>query len=184
MNIGVFGSSAGVFEETVRTKAKALGKEVAEQGHVLITGACTGFPYDAVEGAAEGKGKVIGFSPAINAKEHESYFKFPLKGFTEIRYIPKTYPLLKDKAACRKYRNICSVSFSDACVFIGGRIGTLNEFTLAYDLGKPIGVLKGSGGVADDIIPRILATVKKQTGASIIFSDIPKELVAKLENLK
>ena len=40
---------------------------------------------------------------------------------------------------------------TDTVIIFGGGIGTLNEFTIAYDEGKLIGVLEGTGGVADRV---------------------------------
>lgn len=42
-------------------KAKDLGREVARQGAVLVTGATTGFPLWAAMGAKEEHGTSIGF---------------------------------------------------------------------------------------------------------------------------
>ena len=57
-----------------------------------------------------------------------------------------------------KGRNVINIRSSDIVLFFGGATGTLNEFTIAYDEGKIIGVLEGSGGVAEHIreIIRIL----------------------------
>ena len=66
----------------------------------------------------------------------------------------------------------------DAGIIIGGRIGTLNEFTNLYDMIKVIGALKGSGGTAD-LIPKILEEAKKKGGTVIIEED-PKILVDKV----
>ena len=50
-----------------------------------------------------------------------------------------------------KGRNVVNVRTSDIVIVVCGGIGTLNEFTIAYDEGKVIGVLEGSEGVADEI---------------------------------
>jgi predicted Rossmann-fold nucleotide-binding protein len=39
----------------------------------------------------------------------------------------------------------------DIVIFLSGSIGSLNEFTIAYDEGKVIGCLTGTGGVADEV---------------------------------
>ncbi|MFA6324654.1 MAG: hypothetical protein WCX46_00255, partial [Candidatus Paceibacterota bacterium] len=46
--------------------AKELGREIARQGGVIVTGATTGFPMWAAMGAKEVGGTSIGFSPALN----------------------------------------------------------------------------------------------------------------------
>jgi predicted Rossmann-fold nucleotide-binding protein len=51
-------------------KAKELGREIARQGAVLISGATTGFPLWVAMGAKEVGGISIGFSPATSEKEH------------------------------------------------------------------------------------------------------------------
>ena len=47
-------------------KTKELGREIARQGAVLVTGATTGVPLWATMGAKEAGGISIGFSPAVN----------------------------------------------------------------------------------------------------------------------
>jgi uncharacterized protein (TIGR00725 family) len=139
---------------------------IAEKGHTLVTGACPGIPYEAVLAANEIGGKVIGYSPAKDEKEHIEKYGYPVKGFDKIHYT----------GLGKKGRNILNVRNSDAVVIISGRIGTLNEFTIAYDMGKRIGVLKGSGGITD-LIPEIVEVAKKKTDAKIIYSENPEKLM-------
>src|SRR3989344_7511153 len=89
----------------------------------------------------------IGFSPATDAEAHARKYGCPTEGFSELVFIPKTYPHAGDIAVCRKYRNVASIAVVDMAIIIGGRIGTMNEFTIAYDLGKKIGLFENSGGV-------------------------------------
>ena len=46
--------------------------------------------------------------------------------------------------------------------------GRLNEFTIAYDEGKIIGILEGTGGVADHVRELVHALAKK-TSAALFF---------------
>jgi predicted Rossmann-fold nucleotide-binding protein len=48
-------------------------------------------------------------------------------------------------------RNLLLVRSSDAVVMVGGRIGTLNEMTIAIEERKPLGVLLGSGGMTEEV---------------------------------
>lgn len=58
---------------------------------------------------------------------------------------------LRSWSARLKYRNVVSTIHADAGSIISGGWGSLNEFTnLLYD-GKPIGILAGTGGVADEL---------------------------------
>lgn len=159
-----------VMDPKIAEKAKELGKELAKQGHIILTGGCHGYPEAAARGALEADGKVIAYSPANDEEEHKEKYGFSTEGFSEIKYtglgIPeRNFPLVKD---------------ADAVIIIGGQTGTLNEFTIAFHYGKPIGVLKGSGGVTD-LLPKI-ADVCNKIGENdlVVYSDKPKELVEKL----
>ena len=59
-----------------------------------------------------------------------------------------------------------------------GAPGTLNEFTIAYDEGKVIGVLEGSDGIADHI-REVLAFCNKTTHATVLFETEPEALIDK-----
>lgn len=166
--------------QEVKEKACEIGREIAQQGHILLTGACPGFPYDAVLGAAAQGGKCIGFSPAADRKDHVERYKYPTEGFTELVFVPKNYPHIKNIDVCRKYRNVSSVAASDAAIIIGGRIGTMNEFTLAYDLGKDIGILEESGGITKRAIKVLLEDIDKPAKGRIIWEKDPKRLVERL----
>ena len=67
----------------------------------------------------------------------------------------------------------------DAVVIISGRIGTLNEFSNAFAEERPIGVLQGSGGIAD-LLPKIEEVVKGEMPTPVIYEREPKKLVEKL----
>ena len=61
---------------------------------------------------------------------------------------------------------------------VGGRSGTLGEFAIAYDEGKIIAVLQGTGGIADHL-PEVLKVIDKETGAEIVYETDPAALVEK-----
>ncbi|OGG47976.1 hypothetical protein A3D66_02790 [Candidatus Kaiserbacteria bacterium RIFCSPHIGHO2_02_FULL_50_9] len=152
-------------------KAKALGREVVRQGAVLITGATTGFPLWAAIGAKEENGMSIGLSPAETEQEHVQEYKLPLDNLDVIIYTGFGY----------SGRNLLLTRASDA-VFIGcGRIGTINEFTIAYEDGKPIGVLEGSWET-DEVIKMIIEKGHKPN-SKIVFDEDPKALVKKVIEL-
>jgi hypothetical protein len=184
MKIGVYGSAAGTIEKNVAAMARRGGKTIAVQGHVLITGACPGLPYEAVCGAHEMGGTVIGYSPATDLRSHKEIYRYPVEGFTEFVFVPQKYPHRDDPAVCKKYRNVSSVAASDAALFVGGRTGTMNEFIIAYDLGKIIGVLRGSGGITERAIEVLLEDIDKRTDASILWGNDPVELVKKIKREK
>src|ERR1700690_2287456 len=73
-------------------KAKELGREIARQGAVLVTGATTGFPFWAAMGVKEEDGISIGISPAASEKEHVEVYKLPLDYMDLIMYTGVGYP--------------------------------------------------------------------------------------------
>jgi hypothetical protein len=77
-------------------------------------------------------------------------------------------------------RELINIYSSDIVVIVGGRSGTLGEFAIAYEAGKLIGVLEGTGGITTAIpdLERSLAT--KDTGAQVLYDRDPAQLIARL----
>lgn len=172
MAVGFMGSAGGILEPAVRNRVRDLGRLVGERGHVLVTGAAPGLPQDAVLGACDGGGVVVGISPALNLEEHVQKYHSPTRG----------YDTLVFTGSGLMGREIENIRTCDVVVFAGGRSGTLGEFAIAYDEGKVIGVLKGTGGVADHI-EEILEFVEKETGAVVVSDADPEQLLDSLEAL-
>lgn len=179
MIFGVYGSTS-INSQEIADKAREIGRQIAKNKDTLVTGGCPGFPYEAVIGATEFNGKCIAYSPAINSKEHIEKYNLPVKGFTKIDYISKDFIHSKNDKICYKYRNILSVASVDVAIIISGRIGSMNEFTIAYDLGKLIGVLENSGGITNEAIQILLRDASKNSGAKAIFEKDPVLLIKKL----
>lgn len=152
-------------------KAKELGREVVRQGAVLVNGATTGFPFWAAMGAKEEKGFCIGLSPANSEKEHVEKYDLPLDYMDVIIYTGFGY----------SGRNLLLTRSSDAVIIGCGRWGTINEFTIALEDGKPIGVLEGAGG-SSDLIPEIIERSQRGPG-NIVYDSDPKKLVEKVLEL-
>ena len=70
------------------------------------------------------------------------------------------------------------VEEADAVIIISGQIGTLNEFTIAFNAKKPIGILKGSGGITELIEKIAQICSKSNEKDKIVYSEEPKELVS------
>lgn len=146
-------------------KAKELGREVARQGCVLVTGATTGFPLWAAMGAKEEHGTSIGFSPAYSEREHIEGYRLPVDYMDIIVYTGFGYT----------GRDLLLTRSSDAVIIGPGRIGTIHEFTVAYEDNKPIGILRGDWDT-DEVIETIIAKSHK-VNPKIIFHENPRELV-------
>ncbi len=152
-------------------KTKTLGVEIVRQGSVLVTGATTGAPYWGAIGAKEAGGFVIGLSPASSELEHVKKYKLPLDYHDIIIYTGFGYA----------GRNLLLTRSADAVLITCGRMGTLNEFTIAFEDDKPIGVLTSTGGVADEL-EDILKKAHRGMG-KVIFESDPKTLVKKVMEL-
>ena len=169
--IAVVGSAVQILDEGLKRKAQAIGKEIALRGYVLLTGACPGFPLEAARGAKQVRGTVIGISPANNYEEHRDLLHYPIEEFDFIMF-----------PGIGKARNFLIVRSASAVVVLGGRIGTLNEFTIAYDEGKIIGILRGLPGISE-YLEKIVGWAKKDTNAKIVSSADPEELISKISAL-
>lgn len=152
-------------------KGKEVGREIVRQEAVLITGATTGFPLWAAIGAKEEHGISIGFSPASAEEEHVETYRLPLDYMDIIVYTGFGY----------SGRNLILTRSSDAVIIGCGRIGTINEFTIAYEDGKPIGVLEGSWET-DEVIKNIMEK-SNRVNKKIVFDADPRALVAKVIEL-
>jgi uncharacterized protein (TIGR00725 family) len=169
LTIGVMGSAGGDMSSTQTETARTLGRAIAERDCVIITGACPGFPFDAHQGAKEAGGLSVGVSPGLSLTEHVHRYQSPHEGFDVMVFT----------GSGLMGREIANIRSCDIVVIVGGRSGTLGEFSIAYDEGKLIGVLEGSGGIAD-ALPEIVRVINKETGAHVIYDDEPKKLVDRL----
>lgn len=157
-------------QENIR-KAIELGHYIAKADCILVNGACPGLPDEAAFGAHKAGGFTLGVSPAFSEKEHTERYKSPQDYYDFIIY---TGMGLME-------RDIINIRSSDAIILLGGGIGTLNEFTVAFDEGKVIGVLEGSGGVANHI-PTIVEICNREMTDKIVFDSDPKALLEKVLN--
>jgi len=163
------GSAAGEMAEETTAKARDIGRFLAEYDCALITGGCYGYPYDAVLGYKDAGGLLaVGISPANSRREHAEVM--PVESFDLIVFTGFGY----------RGRNVVSVRSCDVVIGIGGRMGTLNELTIAYDEGKLIGLLEGSGGATDEFL-ELQRRFQKPGGRIIVDSD-PERLVERLMN--
>ena len=152
-------------------KAKQLGKEIINHNAVLVSGATTGFALWAAMGAKEAGGISIGLSPAATEREHVESYGLPLDYMDIIIYTGFGY----------SGRNLLLTRSADGIIIGCGRIGTLNEFTIAFEDQKPIGVLVGAGGTAD-LISELVEKSHRGPG-KIIYESDPKILVEKVLEL-
>lgn len=166
IKIGVMGSAEEIPD--VCEKADALGRAIAARDAILLTGATTGLVYVTGKAARDAGATHIGISPAHNTAEHVERYELPLDACDAIIYT----------GFGLKGRNVVLVRSCEVVVFISGSIGSLNEFTIAYDEGKLIGCLTGTGGVADEA-KQLIETFPKRTKSQIFYDDDPVKLIDK-----
>lgn len=169
LKIGVMGGATGAITKEHMAKAHELGRAIAKAGCILITGACPGLPLSAACGAKQENGLVVGISPGLSLDEHVRKYRSP----------SAFHDLLIYTGSGLMGREIVNIRSSDIVAIIGGRSGTLGELAIAYDEGKLIGVLTGTGGISD-MVAEILRVCAKETGACVVYDDDPGSLVGKL----
>ena len=120
--------------------AQAVGRAIAEKGYSLVCGGLGGVMLESCRGFKElaSSGRTIGILPSF---EETSANKF----------IDIIVPTGLDIG-----RNQLVVASGFAVVVIGGGAGTLSEIALASQIGKPIILLKETGGWADKLTDEYL----------------------------
>lgn len=149
-------------------RAKELGREIARQGAILVTGATTGFPLWVAMGAKELGGTSIGFSPAASEREHVEVFKLPIDYLDLIIFTGFGYP----------GRDLLLTRSVDAVICGCGRVGTIHEFTVAFEDNKPIGIFEGPWEM-DEELEEIIAKSHRLFN-KVVKGDDPKKLVKDL----
>jgi uncharacterized protein (TIGR00725 family) len=166
--ICVSGSAKGASVVHAHKLAESAGARVAQCGHVLLTGATTGLPDVAAAGAKKNGGISIGFSPATTRAHHVKTYRLPTANY--------------DSIVCTGFdytgRDLLLVRSSDAIITIGGRIGTLQEFAVAFEEKTPIGILVGSGGITDII--QVVLRAAKRSRNTVLFDTDPVRLVDRI----
>ena len=169
LTVGVMGASGGALTEEIRRRAYRLGEAIAARDLILITGGCPGLPYEAVQGAKAKGGFVVGISPGLSIDEHQGKYRSPVEGFDVLVYT----------GSGLMGREITNIRSCDIVVIAGGRTGTLGELAIAYDEGRLIGVLTGTGGITV-MVEDIIRFCQKDTGACVLYDDDPVRLVDRL----
>ena len=167
----VSGAAKGHSIEEGKALAALAGQALAARGHSLLTGATTGLPNYAAEAYKAAGGKMsVGISPAASKIEHVMKYRLPTEAYDIILYTGLHYV----------GRDTLLINSADAVISVGGRLGTLHEFTIAMETETPIGMLEGTGGIGNEIHD-ILRAAGKEHDQDAVFDVDPAELVIKLE---
>lgn len=168
-SICVSGAASGKTVVSSHDLAARIGTAIAKAGHIVTTGATVGLPFFAAKAASDAGGMSIGFSPASSLREHAFKYRLPIGVYDFVNFTGMDYV----------GRDIHLVQSSDAIITVGGRMGSLHEFTTAIESNMPCGVLLGSGGTAD-LIPELIQRLETPRRKMVVFDDNPEALVQKI----
>ncbi len=116
--IGVIGES--VTNERRYELARAVGREIARRGAVLVGGGLGGVMEASCRGAKEAGGTTVGILPGASRHEANPWVDIPIV------------------TGMGHARNVIVVRSSDAIVAVGGSWGTLSEIAFALKMGVPV----------------------------------------------
>jgi uncharacterized protein (TIGR00725 family) len=152
----VIGSDGDHCPENTYVAAREVGAQIASKGAITVTGGLGGVMEAACRGAKEKGGMVVGIIP----HEDMSY----ANPFCDI-IIPTGIGFA---------RNFITAYSADTCIVVGGGAGTYIEACVAYQKGKPIVALTGTGGTADKIADSYLDDRKT---VKVLSAATPQEAV-------
>jgi hypothetical protein len=164
--IGVIGKNEQTANDpvdaTTMRSAYDVGRLVATGGGVIVTGGMGGVMLAASQGAKEAGGLTVAFLPSMDRS-------------TANPFVDIVFPTGLGRA-----RNLLTARGCDAVIMIGGGCGTLNELTIAYADGRPVVVLRGSGGWSDRIEPVLYEGryLDERKTIAVTFADTPEDVVA------
>ena len=147
MKVTVFGGTwTSSWTDEELEESNQLGRWLGERKIEILTGACRGFPRFVGREALALGSKVIGFSPALNEKEHVEKYDFPLDGCTHIEYIKQDGPFKADNFL---RRSLDMIPFSDVVIALSGSWGTYIELLFAFFAKKTIVLIENFGGATE-----------------------------------
>ena len=123
MYVGVVGPSEASADELA--DAEAVGRALAERGHVVLCGGHGGVMEAVARGAAQAGGIVVGLLPGSD------------------RSAANPHVTVAIPTGLGEMRNALLVRSSDVVVSVGGSWGTLSEVALAVRTGVPVVALRG-----------------------------------------
>jgi uncharacterized protein (TIGR00725 family) len=122
---------AGQAPDDVLELARAVGREIAARGAVLVCGGRGGVMAAAAQGAREGGGHTIGILPSYDHKQANPHIEFAIA------------------SGMGEARNAIIIGTADAVIALEGEGGTLSEIGLALKLGRPVVALKSWSNLAN-----------------------------------
>ncbi len=150
--IGSDGSDKNLSKHAIKT-AEEIGRLIAQKNGILICGGRGGIMEAACRGAKENNGVTIGILPK-SREEANKYLDIPIV------------------TGLGNRRNSIIIYTSDVVIAIAGRWGTLNEISYSMIYNKPLILIKGTGGIVDQISDNKLNNIKNSKNFYIVNSAI------------
>ncbi len=144
MKIVVIGSKKGECPE-----AEKFGRLAAKYKVTIIYGGGAGLPKQVAKACFAAGGQSIGYPPALNKRELEEH-KWTEDGSSKTIYMPECFTIY-DWSIRLKFRNVILMQQADAVALFAGGWGTLTEFGINQSIQKPVFVLSGTNGFADEL---------------------------------
>jgi uncharacterized protein (TIGR00725 family) len=144
-------SGGGNVTPEIYELARAVGREAALRGWVVVTGGLGGVMEGAARGACEAEGLTIGILPGGDRRQANPYIKIAV--VTNMHHA----------------RNSIIAHTADALIAIDGEHGTLSEIALGLKLGKIVVGLRTSWTVSGlvpaadpkEAIEKVLSSIQK-----------------------
>ena len=118
MIISVIG--AGECSEEIYEIAENVGRLIARENAVLVTGGLGGVMEAASKGAKEAGGITVGILPGFSSEDANRFVSIPIT------------------TGLSHARNTIVARSADAVIAVSGEYGTLSEIAIALKLGKPV----------------------------------------------
>ena len=132
VQISVVGFDEDSCTAVARDAAYRVGKAIAMEGGTVVCGGLGGVMEAASKGALEAGGRSLGIVPSMDSAQANRYCDIVVA------------------TGLGKSRSFVVAYTGDAMIVVGGGAGTLIEAAAAYQAGKPIVAVRGTGGVADE----------------------------------
>jgi predicted Rossmann-fold nucleotide-binding protein len=173
MKIGVFGTTKAN-DIVIIDKAKEIGKIIAANNHVVVTGGTNGYPHAVALSAIQAGGKAISYATGKSMSDHSQYHDADLSKYTKIIF-QKKYFNNKLLGIDNYLRSLDMCLNVDMAIVISGKVGTMYEVTILSGMSKNIYVLDKSGGITGNTIKEFIKEGHK-TKSKILFFKNSKEL--------
>ncbi len=179
MKIGIFGRTKADNKKII-SKAKEIGRIIASNNHVVVTGGTEGYPHVVALAAIQAGGKAVSYAIGLSISDHSQFHNIDLSQYTNVIF-QKKYFNKKLLYVDNYLRSLDMCSAVDMAIIIGGRVGTMYEITILSGMSKDIFILKGSGGIARQTIKKFITEGHKEKSKIKFFknSEILKKILKK-----